>query len=96
MNDSQKYKLIFWYFLLKDIKEYNLQQFIQKKLPCYEIDWCYMAHEINQAANSVYKRKKASPWSLYTKRKDGLEECCNSMFVLNYDILKRKYVGKYI
>ena len=70
-SDKQKYLMIFWYHFLKDVKEYNIEDALDREFPGYKIDWGAMSKLFSWASGSVYARKRVYPWPLKTINSKG-------------------------
>ena len=71
-SDRQKYLIIMWYYLLKDIKENDIENAVERRYPGYKIDFGEMNDMISWAARRKYVRSCIYPWIIQTKNREGV------------------------
>ena len=71
-SDRQKYRIIIWYYFLKDLKEYNVEEVINDHYPGYKLNLEAMSDRISWGADNAYARNDIYPWILQTKNQEGV------------------------
>ena len=71
-SDRQKYLIIMWHYLLKDIEEKDVENILKDTYPGFKIDYGGMSERISWAVDFGIIRKNIYPWIIQTKNREGV------------------------